>query len=377
MSEVDFDAEGLLDGLEDERERTARLDLLRRLHEDGVPVEELRAAVEEERLVLMPIERTLGAREGRYTREEVAQRAGVELDFLRALWRALGMPEPVESEAVFTEEDVDAARTIAQIRDVGMPEDGVLEISRVMGQSLARLSSAVGGVFSESFIHEGDTESDVGDRFAEAARALAPTLAPLLAYVYDIHQRQQLRSNMIGRAEIAAGKLEGSRPIAVAFADLVGFTRLGESVAAPELGAIAGRLERMAAERARDPVRLVKMIGDAAMLVSFDVEPLLEVGLELIDDADAEGDDFPQLRVGVATGAAIGRAGDWFGRPVNLASRICTYARPGSVLATADVQEAAGEDRFRWSRAGRRKFKGVKDEVPVWRARRAEQAPDA
>jgi adenylate cyclase len=372
MDTPDFAAEGLLDGLEDERDQRARLELLERLHADGVPLAELRAAVEEQRLVLLPIERALGEKSGLFTREELAEEADIDLDFLRRLWRALGMPEPGPGEAVFHDDDVEAARIVGQIRQAGMPDEGILEISRVMGQSLSRLSSAVGSVFSESFIREGDTESDVGERFWEATGALAGTLAPIITYVFDVHQRQQLRRNMIGRTELSSGRLEGSRPIAVAFADLVGFTRLGESVAAPELGAVAGRLERMASEHAREPVRVVKMIGDAAMLVAPEPEPLLAAGLALVEEADEQGADFPQLRVGVAAGDAIGRAGDWFGRPVNLASRICSHARPGSLLTTSDVHEVLGEtDRYSWSRAGRRKFKGIRDEVTLYRVRPA------
>jgi adenylate cyclase len=376
MDAPDFAAEGLLEGLDDERERGARLELLERLHADGASLEELRDAVTEGRLVLMPIERALGARSALYTREDVAERANLDLAFLRLLWRALGMPEPAPGEAVFTDDDVEAAAIVGQIRAAGMPDEGILEISRVMGQSLSRLASAVGGVFSESFIREGDTEIDVGERFAQATSALAPTLAPIITYVFDVHQRQQLRRNMIGRTEIAAGRLEGSRPIAVAFADLVGFTRLGESVAAPELGAIAGRLERLVGEQAAEPVRLVKMIGDAAMLVSYETGPLLDACLALVEQADAQGEDFPQLRVGVATGDAIGRAGDWYGRPVNLASRICSHARAGSLLTTNEVRDALGEhDGLRWSRAGLRRFKGIRDEVPLYRVRRADPEP--
>ena len=87
-------------------------------------------------------------------------------------------------------------------------------------------------------------------------------------------------------------------------------------------------------------MRLVKTIGDAALLVGPDATTLLELALELIDAADAEGEDFPQLRVGMAAGAALSRAGDWYGRPVNLASRVTAIARPGSVLATREVRDA-------------------------------------
>ena len=143
--------------------------------------------------------------------------------------------------------------------------------------------------------------------------------------------------------ERSGGRLPGSREVAVCFADLVGFTRLGEEVAPEELGHLAARLEALAAEAAEPPVKLVKTIGDAAMLASPEPEPLLDAALKLIDAADAEGEDFPQLRAGAAIGLALPRAGDWFGRPVNLASRITAIARPGSVLAEREVREAAAD----------------------------------
>ena len=94
--------------------------------------------------------------------------------------------------------------------------------------------------------------------------------------------------------------------------------------------------KRWPAEVAEPPVRLVKTIGDAAMLASPEPEPLLGATLALIEAADAEGEDFPQLRAGAALGQALLRAGDWFGRPVNLASRITSVARPGSLLGRRD-----------------------------------------
>jgi adenylate cyclase len=118
------------------------------------------------------------------------------------------------------------------------------------------------------------------------------------------------------------------------------------------------------------------MIGDAAMLVSAEPRPLLEALLDVVDAAEAEGEDFPPARAGVACGEAIGRGGDWFGRPVNLASRITDKARPGSVVTTEEFKELVGDDGFRWSKLpGNRRFKGVSDDLNLYRVRRAE--PDA
>ncbi len=149
----------------------------------------------------------------------------------------------------------------------------------------------------------------------------------------------------------------------------MGFTSLGESVAADELGAVAERLEEMAVEVAEPPVRLIKTIGDAVMLGSRDTDALLAAALRLVEAADQESERFPQLKAGVARGEAIGRAGDWYGRPVNLASRITDIARPGSVLASEEVKDAAEGD-YDWSFAGARRIKGVDGEVKLFRVRR-------
>ena len=105
------------------------------------------------------------------------------------------------------------------------------------------------------------------------------------------------------------------------------------------------------------------------LLVSPEPAPLLESALALVAAADDEGEHFPQLRVGVASGPALRRAGDWYGRSVNLASRVTNVARPGSVLATREVHDAARE-AFHWSYAGDRRLKGVSGAVPLYRARR-------
>ena len=131
---------------------------------------------------------------------------------------------------------------------------------------------------------------------------------------------------------------------------------------------MAARLGELANEVAEAPVRFVKTIGDAAMLVSYKADPVIKATLALVDAAENEGEDFPQLRAGMAAGASLRRAGDWYGRPVNLASRITGKARPGSVLATEEVKERAEED-FNWSFARKRKIKGISDEVPLYRVR--------
>jgi adenylate cyclase len=366
---IDFEAEGLLKGTRG-KARQARRELLEELAADGVPLEELRLAVEEDRLALVPVERVLEAEGPRYTAAEIAERSGVDEDFLRRQLRALGLPTPEPGEAVFTDEDLEAARRVKAFRDSDLPDDGLLEVSRVIGTAMSQVAAATRSLIRDALLRPGDTERDLGLRFARAAEVFNPMVGPMLEYVYRIHQRELVRNDAVGFAELRAGRLPGSQEITACFADLVGFTKLGEELAPEELGAVTGRLDELAREVTDPPVRLVKMIGDAAMLVSPDNDALLDASLSLVESAEAD-EDFPLIRAGAARGAALSRGGDWYGRPVNMASRITAVAYPASVLVSEEVHETA-TNGYRWSFAGARRLKGFDRAVKLFRVRREE-----
>lgn len=363
---IDFEAEDLLAGLSG-RERDAQLELLNELAAEGVGIEELRRAVAEDRLALLPVERALAASGEQHTMEEVAELAGVEPELLERHWRALGLAVPAPTDAVFTPTDVEFARQLASLREAGLPDEELLEMARVIAVAMAQVAAGARGLIGEAFLQPGDTEREAARRFADAARALVPMMGPLLQYVFDIHLREQLRSDAIGREELEAGSVTGAQEMTVAFVDLVGFTRLGERVAVDELGPATGRLAALVSETVAPPVRIVKMIGDAAMIVSPHAGALLDAALSLVEDADHR--DLPPLRAGVARGPSLARGGDWYGRAVNIASRITEVARPASVLCSAEVREAAG-DGYRFSSAGSRNLKGIRGAVRLYRVRR-------
>jgi adenylate cyclase len=359
---MDFAAEGLLDGL-DGAERDARLALLEHLSEQGFELDELRNAVAEDRLALLGVERVLG---GTYTAQEIEARTGLPAEVLGRLRRMLGLPDPGPDARAYGEEDIAMAKSTRLYLDAGLSEQAIAEMTRVLGESMARLAATTASVFVEAFLQPGDTEYDVATRFAQLAEEFAPAVHPVLVAAYNAHLRDAVRRGVIGAAERQAGAVAESQELAVCFVDLVGFTRLGVEVEAADLGGLAGRFAELANEVTAAPVRLIKTIGDAAMFVSPRPEPLVGVALDMVRRAhDA---DMPSMRAGIAFGPAQSRAGDVYGHAVNLASRVTGVARPDSVLCTQEVRDAAA-DAFAWSFAGKHRLKGIGESVPLYRAR--------
>jgi adenylate cyclase len=359
----------LLEGLEGP-ERRAREQLLAKLLDDGFSVAELERAVAEDRLPLLPVDRVLG---GRYTAAEVSARSDVPAALVLRIRRLQGLAQPADDDRVFGDADVEMARSLKLFIDAGIAEQSLVDVTRVLGEAMSRVATTVSAEFAGSFLEAGDSEDAVAMRFATLAEALVPAMTPVLTAAFSAHLRESVGRGMIGRAQLQSGQLADAQELAVAFADLVGFTRLGGELEAQELGSVASRLAELATEHAHPPVRLVKTIGDAALFVSPDTGALVRAALALLDAASAA--ELPSLRVGIAVGPTQQRAGDVFGHTVNLASRVTGAARPDSVLCTEEVRALAG-DTIAFSAAGQFRLKGVQRPVAVYRARLAEPATE-
>jgi adenylate cyclase len=370
---IDFEAEGLLEGLEGER-RAERRALLERLAADGWPLAELKRASANDTLMFLPAEREIVGAE-RYTPTEIAQRSGIELEFLEAVRRAAGLPNPEPEEPTFTDLELEAAQMLRLPREAGVSDAEILELTHVLGRGLSQVAESARRIPLARALEPGVSEYELASNYAESVSQLYPMLQQLLTNTLALHLRQGAQTDVISAFELRGGELPGAHEVTVCFADLVGFTRLGEEVPPEELGALSSRLENLASELVEPPVKLVKTIGDAVMLCSAEPQPTLEVALNLLDAAGREGEDFPQLRAGAALGRAVPRAGDWFGRPVNLASRVTHIARPESLLIERELREAVPVEPYRFSYAGERRLRGVREPVRLFRVRRSVEGP--
>ena len=367
-ADVDIEASGLLDGLEG-RARRDRAELVAWLIEQGFDIEHVRGSVGAP--LLLPVNRVLGD-DGEYvSAQQVCESTGIDLDLLQRLQGAVGLPRTDDpNAAVLLRSDAEAAAHAKLFIDEGVDPDETVALMRALMEGLGQAAAMMRLAAFKILMRPGASEIELAQASEELIRKTEPRLGPMIEDLLRLRLRQSLEVEAVNAAERAAGALPGARQVSVAFADVAGFTRLGETVPAEELHRLASRLVDLAYTLAVVPVRFIKAIGDEVMLVSTDPGPLLHTVLDL--EAAARANGLPRLRIGVASGAAVTRGGDWFGRPVNVASRVTSAARPGSVLVAESTHDLVGSVAgLTWTPAGNRRLKGLRDEIKLFRLARS------
>jgi adenylate cyclase len=351
--------------------RAERAELIEWLLEQGITPDEIRSSP----VPMLAASRRLMGDDGSYvSTREIAEAAGIDMEFLQRVQRAIGLVRVDDPDAVVhLRADGAAAAHAKEFLELGIHPDQVVQVVRVLAEGLSHAAEVMRFTALSTILQPGASELQIAQSSHALVSRIAPLLGPMIEDMLFMQLRHMMETEAINASERAAGApLPGARHITAAFADLVGFTRLGEEVPAEELGLLANRLADMARDVAVPPVRFIKTIGDAVMFVCTDPAPLLDAVLKLVEVTDGDN-DFPRLRAGIASGPAVSRAGDWFGSPVNLASRVTAVARPGTVLAAESTRDELGDDAgFSWSFAGSRHLKGIKGELKLFRARRGD-----
>jgi adenylate cyclase len=276
----------------------------------------------------------------RYTRLEVSEAAGLDLDEGRVLWRSLGFAEVADDAVLFTERDLQAVRLMSSLTDAGVFAPEVREaVARAVAQSMSRLAEWQVGMLRKTI--EGRREDVTAQQSLELAAAVLPALEELQTYVWRRHL-----AATVSRLLVTAGPSAGSDtwPLVVGFADMVGFTRTTRRRSAAELSEMIERFGSSTTEViAEGHGRIVKTVGDEVLFVADDTAGGAAIALALQDRVRAEP-ALPELRIGLGAGPVLVRYGDVYGEVVNIASRLTTHARPDTVLVDRTVADVVAED---------------------------------
>ncbi len=270
------------------------------------------------------------------TRRGVTERVGVPVELADRMWRALGFADVDDDVAWFTEADAHALEdAVALLRAGLVDEPSLLAMTRALGQTMSRLAEWQVDTLTELALRR---DEDVTAELAiGAAGELLPVMERLMGHVWRRHLVA-----VAGRALAASSDELVARTLGVGFADLVGFTGLTRRMTESDLAGLVDRFEGTAADIvASRHGRIVKTVGDEVLFVTDTAVDLAEVGLALAAFIGDE-DDLPPVRVGLAYGQLVTRLGDVYGVPVNLAARLTSLARPGTVLVDRELATELG-----------------------------------
>ncbi len=329
-----FVTAGLIDA--DDPAPEARKALIEFLVDQGFSLEQMISANQRGRLFALAGDHVLRPGAFALTLAQVAEITGLDETFVRRLWRALGLIGSESDEAVASEEDITAFGTMAAA-SAFVGEEVTLEMARSVGSGLARIADAVQSL-GRTLSPEGSVATS-GDEL-ETARfwAMAAPYVASLGAVLDVlfrHHYEVARWHF-ERSDSMDLMLGGRARLAVAFVDMSGFTTAAEELGAVEFDHLVKQFMTDVSEAVHDRGgRVVKFVGDAAMIVAADAETLASITAALVAEQGREGG--LALHAGLAYGEMLTRDGDCFGSPVNLAARLAALAGSGSVLASAEV----------------------------------------
>jgi adenylate cyclase len=339
--------------------------IVARLRSRGYPLAALREASRSGRLAFGYMEDMFPASEGAYTLSEAAEEVGLEEALIERIWGLIGFSH-AELDTI-DEDDLQLLRYVAAVLDAGLPTVAFLQLVRVYGQSMRAIADAEVRLF-HLYVHEPLIRDGIpGLRMAEEMEGLARDLLPLGSPIMDhLHQRflaHFVEQDVVGHLE-AEEELElGRVRVGIAFADLSGYTRLTEEEGEEQALDIVERFVEAVEATLPEDARVVKTLGDEVMVVASDAGALTEwaVGFQ---ELQAER---PLPRIGIHVGAVIYRDGDYFGRAVNLASRVGARAAGREVLVTRDVVDV-GSPHLTFQRIGEVRLKGFAEATELYLA---------
>ena len=353
-----------------------RAEMVRGLERAGIQVEGLAAAIEQRALTLDFLDAPVYDRFSLLsdvTFQQLSERTGVPINLLTLIREVAGSATPDPTAYVREEEMAVADFVAAQIK-AGFRPIAIERLLRAQGDSLRRIAETEADWWQSEVIDPAiaagkDAQEISATDFANEITALSERS---LMAIYHAQQAHAWTGNIIGAFEFLmarAGlhsKLE--RPPAICFLDITGYTRLtqerGDAAAADLATNLSRVVERTSVHHGGRPI---KWLGDGVMFVFPDVGPGVIAALDMADGVTAAG--LPPSHVGLHAGPVIFQGGDYYGQTVNVASRIAEYARPGEVLVSQEVVDAAG-GAVAFTEVGPVELKGVAGATHLYSAHR-------
>jgi adenylate cyclase len=293
----------------------------------------------------------------RLTSEQVVAATGVDQDRLTNLWRALGFPSPQPDEAIFVDADIKAIGQLSALLGsgiLGADDEGAMV--RTLGRTFARLTDWEIGQLAPQLAALRDVPAEDGTRI-DIEEALVDLIGGFLPMVQQL-QDYVWRRHLVSAAARALGA--GGAPgvdLAVGFADIVNFTRTSRKLTSAELGELVETFEATVSEIINSQGgRVIKTIGDEVLFACDSPTAAAQIAIDLALRHGID-ENFPEVRVGLAYGPVLARLGDVFGEVVNIASRLTSLARPGTVLINAELAALLADD-FRVRRVPAERVRG-------------------
>jgi adenylate cyclase len=307
---------------------------------------------------------------------QVSQDTGIPLETLREVLEAMGFAWTAADDPV-REDELEVVPLIRLAFSSGLLDQAWLSrVGRVYAEGM-RLAAhveneAYAARFEEPVLASGLGQRQAMERASEIAGEFLPLVDRALMAVYRRQQEliwtEHQVLNIEAALEEAGAIVRPERVPAMCFLDLAGYTRLteerGDRVAAALADTLAVLVDRLARGQGGTPV---KWLGDGVMLHFREPAGAVESALTMVSRVPQAG--LPQAHVGVAAGPVVVQGGDYFGRTVNLASRVATRAQAGQVLVTGAVAEAPAPDGVVFSDLGALRLKGFSAPVRVLEAR--------
>ena len=329
-------------------------------------IPELVQADTEQRILSVAALNRLRPEGERLTLSEVAARAGIDEETAERLWRAAGFADARRHERRFSVHDVEMLAVFHEVGTLVGPER-VLQLVRITGAATASMAEAETALLRSS-IEAPLVESQDYVEIARSYLGLVTELLPRLSAAVDTLHRHHLDS--IGRRYSDADappSVTNTVDLAIGFADLAGYTSLSGRLDTTALVAMIDAFESTAFDLvAASGASVVKRMGDAIMFMTPAPGVACDLALALVDATDND-ERLPPLRVGLAFGPVIVRGGDVYGPFVNLASRLCAAALPGSIVVSAAIESRLRRlnDRYRFAGPDRSRSPASRRSCPV------------